>query len=118
MNYSKIITLYKAKHFTQETLAKQLGMTRANFNLILQRQDMKVSQLELLSEVLEVSPCTFFENTSTHNQKTDNEQINQYKFNALEVESYKKEVSLLREMNVLLRDKIALLQEKIEFLSK
>lgn len=116
MNFNKLKDLHKSKLLTQADLADKLGMTRANFSLIMQRQDMKVSQLESIAKILGVSPCYFFDEHTT--DLVVSEPKSNYGYNALEVESYKKECTMLKEINTLLRDKITLLQEKIDRFDK
>jgi len=56
INVLKIKSLMIEKGFTQETISKQLGMSRQNFSSIIRKGDTSISILDKIAHVLDVEP--------------------------------------------------------------
>ena len=101
---TKIKHKLKEKALTIEKLAVYSGVTKQTIHNIFKKNDVKLSQLERISDVLSVNVEYFF-----FNPETDSSEVNSKnsKLNHLETEmnSLKRENNLLREMMELLRQK-------------
>jgi transcriptional regulator with XRE-family HTH domain len=61
MNFKKLETLRKLRKFTYEELAEMIGMSKNGLNIAINNEELKVSTLEKLANVLGVKPVFFFE---------------------------------------------------------
>jgi len=74
MKTNKIKSLLKEKRISQRQAAELLGVSVTAFNLALKRGDFRVSWLEKLSKILNVSISEFFHtSTNTEIQKLHKE---------------------------------------------
>ena len=54
INALKIKSIMVEKGFTQKSFAKELGMTRQNFAILLKKGDTTISNLEKIAKILDV----------------------------------------------------------------
>ncbi len=66
MNYSKIKLYLSQKNMTIKDLATEIDMTEAGFYAMFKNQTLSVKKMEMIAEILGISPCEFFENNAHH----------------------------------------------------
>lgn len=62
MDYQAIKVMCQKKGITIDSMAEQIGMSRTGLTASLKSGTLKVESLEKISEILDVSPCIFFQN--------------------------------------------------------
>lgn len=67
MNYNKLKFIASQKKVPLSHLANDLGFTEPGFYSMIKNDTMKVKTLEKIAQLLDVSPCEFFENDSLSN---------------------------------------------------
>lgn len=80
MNFNKIKEIAKEKKINLSDIAIQLGMTREGFSGSLRDENLKVTALEKIAEILQVDITIFFrdEENSNSDKNEVNKQIADY----------------------------------------
>ncbi len=63
MNYNKIKSISNAQGLSMNDLALRLGITKAAVYRMLSVESISVKQLELIAQILNVSPVVFFDDS-------------------------------------------------------
>jgi transcriptional regulator with XRE-family HTH domain len=61
MDFNKLRTIIKQRKLTFEELGERIGMSKNGINLAFNNEELKVSTLERIAEVLDVSVSIFFD---------------------------------------------------------
>ncbi|MCK9618637.1 MAG: helix-turn-helix domain-containing protein [Lentimicrobiaceae bacterium] len=115
MNISKIVDLYKRHRMTQEELADNINMSKTNLsNIILGKQEAKVSTIEAIAQYFKVPVGYFFDEAEApmggHVQNANGKNIIQ----SIGEMQCRKELSAA-QMNILeLQHQVELLQMQIK----
>ena len=107
LDYNKIGRLIEDKNITKTFIAKKLGMTREGFSRSLKDHNFKISTLEIVSEILEVSPAYFFKTEYPTNDRT-----------STITESNLIKIKNMTNLIESQKDVISLLKEKVSYLEK
>ncbi len=98
----RINDLAKEKNISIPTLAASIGLTRSGLNKMLNRGDLKVSNLLLIAEKLGVTPDHFFDISDSSNQMKDIERkdraINELKLLTKQVEILSDQAKIVKKM--------------------
>jgi transcriptional regulator with XRE-family HTH domain len=114
----------KKKRHTQKSMSEAIGISQTAFGDILKRQDLKVSLLEKIAEVLEVPVGSFFPEEGSTITNTGNNNINQnaqgkdISQTISENKSLRNEVKRLNDDNKHLKEQNQFLMQELEFVRK
>ena len=123
--------LIKENKFTQTQIAEKIGMNRSQFNILLNKSEIRKDIINGVCGILEIKPENFFENRiqkeSRESLKFENDQLKkeveelmQFKLTALQEQNdLLKQLGMQRDkIDQLREDKINLLEELNSLLKK
>ncbi len=119
MNINKIVDLYKRHRMTQEELAEKINMSKTNLsNIILGKQEAKVSTIEAIAKYFKVPVGCFFEECEATGIDINKSNIVQnvngcYIKQTIGEQECRKELEELRKELMEARKKIIELQDKL-----
>lgn len=104
MNYNRLKFELKAKKITNATIAEQLDVTTQAAQQMISRQNLRVSQLEIICKMIEMHPGEFFDGDFASPPSADARMV---------LQSLKEQIELQKELLKLKDEQLkACLQEK------
>jgi len=104
MNFNRLKLALTQKGFTHQDLADRLDLTRQAVHRIFQIESLRVSQLEEICKILEISPAILFDDSPNASSSESKELI----------QTMKDKMKLLEDIIKLLREQLAECKAKVD----